>query len=90
MIGFLGAAMLIAAVTTAPVSGPAPMSESVVRVRLNKLGYSKVQMLRHNGEFWEATVIKNGRPEVIRFNATTGAKVEKPVPVMPRPQVTPS
>jgi len=80
MIPLFGiAALVIAAATTAPVEGPAPVSEDVVRVRLAKLGYTNVQSLKRNGDYWEATVTKNGTPTLIRFEALTGARIEGPL-----------
>jgi hypothetical protein len=85
MIALVGAAAFVVAATTVPVEGPAPMSENVARVRLTKLGYTNVQTLKRNGAYWEATVIRNGTPQVIRFNALTGGRsessVRRPLPI---------
>ncbi|MGH7778659.1 MAG: hypothetical protein ACREQR_02370 [Candidatus Binataceae bacterium] len=58
--------------------GPAPVSESVLRVRLAKLGYSgaAVQKVVRNGNYWDATVTRNGVPQTIRYSAQTGARIE--------------
>jgi hypothetical protein len=79
--GFVSTA--VAAEALPEPTSPAPMSEDVVRVRLAKLGYTEVRKLVRIGDYWEATVIKNGAPRVIRFHALTGAmQLENP---MPRP-----
>jgi hypothetical protein len=54
--------------------GPAPVSESVMRTRLAKMGYSQVEKLERNGNFWEATVVKQGVTHVLRFDAQHGEK----------------
>lgn len=87
MIPLLSAAAFVVAATTSPIEGPAPMSESVARVRLAKLGYPNVQALKRNGDYWEATVTKNGTPQVVRFNVLSGAKIEGPVRPLPRPLI---
>lgn len=81
MIPLVGVAAFIIAATTVPVEGPAPMSESVARVRLVKLGYPSITSLKRNGNYWEASVTKNGAPQVIRLNVLTGSKVEPSVPI---------
>ncbi|MGH6823534.1 MAG: hypothetical protein ACRECP_05180 [Methylocella sp.] len=53
------------------------MSEDVLRVRLAKLGYTEVTKLERNGDYWEATAIKNGTTHPIRFHALTGVKFEE-------------
>lgn len=60
---------------TEPESPP-PVSESVLRTRLAKMGFSQVQTLKLNGDHWEATVIKNGVSQVIRFHVQNGAPPE--------------
>jgi hypothetical protein len=59
---------------------PAPVSEEVLRVRLAKLGYHNVEKLERKGDYWEATVIKNGASRLIRFHAHSGAMSERDVP----------
>ncbi len=62
---------------TEPESPP-PVSESVLRVRLTKLGYTEVRSLVHNGNNWDATVVmKNGVSHLIHFHAQTGRVIEK-------------
>ena len=53
------------------------MSESVLRTRLAKMGAGEVQKLERKGDFWEATVMKNGQASVLRFHAQNGVKPEK-------------
>ena len=53
------------------------MSEEVARVRLQKLGYSNLQMTR-NGDYWEATGTKDGKHVQVRLHARTGARTEIP------------
>lgn len=78
--GFAAAAHAAEAPAIEPTS-PAPVSEEALRVRLAKLGYREVQKLVRNGDYWEATVIKNGATHLIRFHALTGAmQLENPVP----------
>ncbi len=55
-------------------TSPAPVSEAVLRVRLAKMGYTQVQKLVRSGNYWEATVVKNGVTHVIRFHAQSGEK----------------
>jgi hypothetical protein len=69
MIPLLGVAAFIIAATTSAVDGPAPMSESVARVQFAKLGYTRIVILKRNGDYWEATVTKNGAPQLIRLSA---------------------
>jgi len=76
------AAAVIVAQARVPVEGPAPMSQDVARVRLAKLGYANVQSLKRNGDYWEATVVKNGAPLVLRFHVLSGARLEGPVRVL--------
>jgi hypothetical protein len=59
---------------------PPPVSEAVLRVRLSKLGYRNVEKLEHKGNYWEATVIKNGASHLIRFHAQSGAMSERNMP----------
>jgi len=56
-------------------TSPAPLSEAVLRARLAKLGHSTVQKLEQNGDFWEATVVVGGKPQIIRFDARSGAQL---------------
>jgi len=56
---------------------PAPVSESVLRVRLAKLGYTQVHKLERKDDVWEATAVKGNVTHIIRFNAHTGAKMEE-------------
>ena len=56
---------------------PAPVSESVLRTRLAKMGAGAVQKLERNGDFWEATVMNNGKTSVLRFHAQNGVKPQK-------------
>ncbi|HEV3157215.1 MAG TPA: hypothetical protein VGZ00_07705 [Candidatus Baltobacteraceae bacterium] len=81
MIPLVGVVAFIVAATTVPVEGPAPMSESVARVQLVKLGYPSITSLKRNGNYWEANVTKNGVPQVIRLNVLTGARVQPTVPI---------
>jgi hypothetical protein len=37
-----------------------------------------VQKLVRNGDYWEATVVKNGASQVLYFHALTGMQVEIP------------
>jgi hypothetical protein len=62
--GFTTAAHAAEAPKPEPAS-PAPVSEAVLRVRLAKLGYREVRSLVRNGDYWEATVIKDGAPHLI-------------------------
>jgi hypothetical protein len=78
--GFVTAAFAGEA-STPEATSPAPMSEEVLRVRLAKLGYREVQKLVRNGDYWEATVTKNGASHLIRFHALTGGmQLENSVP----------
>jgi len=56
----------------------AEITQEVARVRLQKLGYTNIQLTR-NGDYWEATATKEGKPWEIRLHATTGAREEKQV-----------
>ena len=56
---------------------PAPVSEAVLRVRLQKLGYS-VQKLELKGQIWEATVNKNGATQPLQVHAQSGAMRSAP------------
>jgi hypothetical protein len=68
-----------AATTEVPeAETPPPVSESVLRTRLEKLGYSDVQKLVLNGDTWEATATKNGAAHAIRLNAHSGRLTEDP------------
>lgn len=70
--------------------GPAPVSESVLRVRLSKLGYSgaAVKSVVRNGNYWDATVTRNGVTQTIRYNAQTGARIQKPqLKVLPKTSI---
>lgn len=60
------------------------ISEEVARVRLQKLGYSNIQQLTRNGDYWEATATKDGKLWQIRLHARTGAREEKPVAAQPK------
>ena len=51
---------------------PAPVSELVLRTRLAKMGAGAVQKLERNGDFWEATVMNNGKTSVLRFHVENG------------------
>jgi hypothetical protein len=53
------------------------MSEDVARVRLQKLGYSNLQLTR-NGDYWEATGTKDGKHVQVRLHVRTGARTESP------------
>jgi hypothetical protein len=84
--GFATVAYAAEAPTTEPTS-PAPVSEAVLRVRLAKLGYTEVRSLVRNGDYWDATVVKNGATHLIRFHAQTGMKLEEPdVKPLPTPK----
>lgn len=76
MIPLVGVAAFIIAATANPVDGPAPMSETAARAQLKKLGYPSATTLKRNGNYWEATVTKNGAPQLIRLNALSGEKTE--------------
>ena len=76
MIPLVGVAAFIIAATANPVDGPAPMSETAARAQLKKLGYPSATTLKRNGNYWEATVTKNGAPRLIRLNALSGEKTE--------------
>jgi hypothetical protein len=58
---------------------PPPVSESVLRTRLQKMGYgaAEVQRLERKGDSWDATVVKNGKTTVLRFHAQSGAKPQE-------------
>jgi hypothetical protein len=56
----------------------AEITQEVARVRLQKLGYTNIQLTR-NGDYWEATASKGGKPWQIRLHALTGAREEKQV-----------
>jgi len=79
LFGFVSVAQAATAEPPEPHS-PAPVSEAVLRVRLAKLGYRDVQKVVRNGEYWEATVLKNGASHVIRLHAQSGAMMEQPKP----------
>jgi len=63
---------------------PAPVSEAVLRVRLQKLGYS-VQKLELKGQVWEATVSKNGATQLLQVHAQSGAMRLPQRPIVERP-----
>jgi hypothetical protein len=60
---------------------PGLLTEPVVRVRLAKLGYTNVQRLTRNGDYWEAVVPKNGAMQTLRFHVLSNARLEGPVPL---------
>jgi hypothetical protein len=68
----------IAEVPKIEPESPPPVSEAVLRVRLAKLGYTEVRNLVRNGDYWDATVIRNGATHLIRFHSQTGMKLEQP------------
>jgi hypothetical protein len=86
MIPLIGAAAFVVAAAANPVEGPAPMSEPAVRQRLVKLGYPNPDSLKRNGDFWEATVTKNGVQKVIRFGLSSGVQYNQPLPEKPLPK----
>jgi len=51
---------------------PPPVSEAVLRVRLQKMGYN-VQKLELKGQVWEATVMQNGVSQVLQVHSQSGA-----------------
>lgn len=57
---------------------PAPVSEPVMRVRLAKQGYTDIRKLELKDDHWEATVVKNGKEELLRFHARTNALITAP------------
>ena len=73
----LGIGTAEAAEPNVEAESPPPVSESVLRVQLAKRGYDQIQKLELNGEFWEATVTKNGKTEVLRFHAQNGARLQE-------------
>jgi hypothetical protein len=75
LFGLIGTAE--AAEPNVEAESPPPVSESVLRVQLAKRGYDQIQKLELNGEFWEATVTKNGKTEVLRFHAQNGARLQE-------------
>lgn len=54
------------------------ITEEVARVRLQKLGYSNLQQLTRNGDYWETTATKGGKRVQVRLHVTTGARIEAP------------
>lgn len=60
------------------------ISEEVARVRFQKLGYTNIKKLTRNGDYWEATATKDGKPWQIRLHARTGVREEKPMTVQPK------
>jgi hypothetical protein len=54
--------------------GPPPVSEAVMRTRLAKMGYTEVPKLERSGNYWEATVVKNGATQVLRFHVQNAEK----------------
>ena len=75
MILIAAAAFVIAATTPGAFESPAPMSESVAKVRFAKLGYPNAT-IKLVGRYWVATVTKGSAPYEIRFDATSGNKLE--------------
>jgi hypothetical protein len=86
----IAAAVILAATVSAEaVEGPAPVSADVIRVRLAKLGYTNVTSLKLVGNAWEATVNRNGGALVIRFDASSGGRLDVPA-TPPSPVVKPA
>jgi hypothetical protein len=54
------------------------MSAEVARVRLQKLGYSSIKLARQ-GDYWQATAVKNGQAWQVSLHARTGARQEKQI-----------
>jgi hypothetical protein len=65
--------------------GPAPVSEPVLRVRLQKLGYT-VQKLERKGAVWDATVSKGGVTRQLQIHSQSGVIKEttKLQPLQPK------
>ncbi len=68
---------------------PGLLTEPVVRVRLAKLGYTNVQRLTRNGDYWEAVVPKGGATQTLRFHVLSNARLDGPVAIPRRPIVMP-
>lgn len=51
----------------------APMSEKVIRQRLQKLGYTDVRITRSNTLKYEINAVKQGQTVVLGFHPQTGA-----------------
>jgi hypothetical protein len=84
MMPLLGLATFVIAATTIPVAqSPGLLSEPVARARLAKLGYPNLPKMRRNGDYWEATVTKNGVARLIRIHVLSGARVELPAGTQP-------
>jgi hypothetical protein len=75
LFGLVGIAN--AAELNVEAESPPPVSESVLRVQLAKRGYTQIQKLEHNGAFWEVTATKNGKTEVLRFNAQNAGRLQE-------------
>jgi hypothetical protein len=51
----------------------APMSEKVIRQRLNIMGYTNVRITKTNTFKYEVNAVKQGQPVVLNFHPQTGA-----------------
>jgi hypothetical protein len=76
VIAVLGLAASLIAAASGPLESPLPTSENAARERLKTLGFTDVRSLKRNGDWWQATVLVNGRPELVRINVVTGAWIE--------------
>ncbi len=74
---FFGLVSVAHAAEREEAESPPPVSESVLRVQLAKRGFTEIQKLERKGDFWEATVSKNGVTQVLKFHAQNGARLDE-------------
>jgi hypothetical protein len=69
----LGGVALYAQREAGPIqTTTAPMSEPVIRQRLQKMGYSNIQIIKTNTLRYEVRAVKQGEPVVLQFHPQTG------------------